>query len=87
MKIAGERKREIGLLVPANFVYITRDKNCSINLEAKLQKRKTLFQDLKLKFYKKKKCISTISVFYEIALTKANLVFMFPLSSILLSAL
>ena len=53
MKIAGERKREIGLLVPANFVYITRDKNCSINLEAELQKRKTLFQDLKLKFYKK----------------------------------
>ena len=53
MKITGKRKREIGLAVPANFVYITKDKNCSIILEAELEKRKTLFQDLKLKFYKK----------------------------------
>ena len=53
MKITGKREREIGLVVPANFVYITKDKNCSIILEAELEKRKTLFQDLKLKFYKK----------------------------------
>ena len=53
VKIKGKREREIGLVVPANFVYITKDKNCSIILEAKLEKRKTLFQDLKLKFYKK----------------------------------
>ena len=53
VKITGKRKREIGLAVPANFVYITKDKNCSIILEAELEKRKTLFQDLKLKFYKK----------------------------------
>ena len=53
MKITGKRVREIGLAVPANFVYITKDKNCSIILENELEKRKTLFQDLKLKFYKK----------------------------------
>ena len=53
VKIKGKREIEIGLVVPANFVYITKDKNCSIILEAKLEKRKTLFQDLKLKFYKK----------------------------------
>ena len=53
VKITGKREREIGLVVPANFVYITKDKNCSIILEAELEKRKTLFQDLKLKFYKK----------------------------------
>ena len=50
VKITGKREREIGLVVPANFVYITKDKNCSIILEAELEKRKTLFQDLKLKF-------------------------------------
>ena len=48
VKITGKRKREIGLAVPANFVYITKDKNCSIILEAELEKRKTLFQDLKV---------------------------------------
>ena len=53
VKITGKRVREIGLVVPANFVYITKDKNCSIILENELEKRKTLFQDLKLKFYKK----------------------------------
>ena len=53
VKIMGKRERVIGLVVPANFVYITKDKNCSIILEAKLEKRKTLFQDLKIKFYKK----------------------------------
>ena len=53
VNITGKREREIGLVVPANFVYITKDKNCSIILEAELEKRKTLFQDLKLKFYKK----------------------------------
>ena len=53
VKIMGKREREIGLVVPANFVYIAKDKNCSIILEAKLEKRKTLFQDLKLMFYKK----------------------------------
>ena len=36
VKITGRREREIGLIVPANFVYITKDKNCSIILEAKL---------------------------------------------------
>ena len=36
VKITGKREREIGLIVPANFVYITKDKNCSIILEAKL---------------------------------------------------
>ena len=51
VKVMGKREREIGLVVPANFVYITKDKNCSIILEAELEKRKTLFQDLKLKFY------------------------------------
>ena len=49
VKITGKREREIGLVVPANFVYITKDKNCSIILEAELEKRKTLFHDLKLK--------------------------------------
>ena len=53
VKITGKREREIGLVVPANFVYITKDKDCSVILEAELQKRKILFQDLKLKFYKK----------------------------------
>ena len=53
MKITGKREREVGLVVPANFVYIIKDKNYSIILEAKLEKRKTLIQDLKLKFYKK----------------------------------
>ena len=53
MKITGERERGIGLVVPANFVYITKDKNCSIILEAELEKRKAFFQDLKLKLYKK----------------------------------
>ena len=45
----GKRQREIGLVVPATFVYITKDKNCSIILEATLEKRKTFFPDLKLK--------------------------------------
>ena len=36
VKITGKREREIGLIVPANFVYITKDKNCSIILETKL---------------------------------------------------
>ena len=61
VKITGKREREIGLVVPANFVFITKDKNCSIILEAELENRKTLFKDLKLKFYKR--CISTICVF------------------------
>ena len=51
-KITGKRERDIGLVVPANFVYISKDKNCSIILEDELEKRKTLFQDLKLKFSK-----------------------------------
>ena len=46
-------EREIGLVVPANFVYITKDKSCLNILETELEKRKTLLQDLKLKFYKK----------------------------------
>ena len=71
VKITGKREREIGLVVPANFVFITKDKNCSIILEAELENRKTLFQDLKLKFYKK-------GVYRQ---------FMFFLSFILLSAL
>ena len=28
VKIMGKREREIGLVVPANFVYIPKDKNC-----------------------------------------------------------
>ena len=52
MKITGKRETEIGLVVPVNFVYITKDKNCSIILEAELEKRKTMFQDLKLVVYK-----------------------------------
>ena len=71
VKITGKREREIGLVVPANFVFITKDKNCSIILEAESENRKTLFQDLKLKFYKK-------GVYRQ---------FMFSLSFILLSAL
>ena len=71
VKITGKREREIGLVVPANFVFITKDKNCSIILEAELENRKTLFRDLKLKFYKK-------GVYRQ---------FMFFLSFILLSAL
>ena len=86
VKITGKREREIGLVVPANFVYITKDKNRSIILEAKLEKRKTWFQDLKLKFYKDG--VSRQSMFfYEIVLTKTNLVFMFSFSFILLSFL
>ena len=49
----GKRETETALVVLVNFVYISKDKNCSIILEAELEKRKTLFQDLKLKFYKK----------------------------------
>ena len=49
VKITGKRQREIGLVVPATFVYITRDKNCSIILKAALEKRKKKFPDLKLK--------------------------------------
>ena len=44
VKITGKREREIGLVVPANFVYIIKDKNCSVILEAELEKRMTLFQ-------------------------------------------
>ena len=71
VKITGKREREIGLVVPAKFVFITKDKNCSIILEAELENRKTLFKDLKFKFYKK-------GVYRQ---------FMFFLSFILLSAL
>ena len=53
VKIMGKRETETALVVPVNFVYICKDKNCSIILEAELEKRKTLFQDLKLKFCKK----------------------------------
>ena len=53
VKITGKTEREIRLAVPANYLYITKDKNCSTILEAELEKRKTLFRDLKLKFYKK----------------------------------
>ena len=53
VKITGKTERQIGLVVSANFVYITKDKNCSIIFEAELEKRKTMFQDLKLKFIKK----------------------------------
>ena len=49
----GKRETETALVVPANFVYISKDKNCSIILEAELEKRKALFQNLKLKFCKK----------------------------------
>ena len=52
VKITGKREGGIGLVVAANFVYITKDKNCSVISEAELVKRDTLFQDLKLKFYK-----------------------------------
>ena len=86
VKITGKREREIGLVVPANFVYIAKDKNCSIILKAKLEKRKTLFQDLKLKFYKKV-VYRQFPGFFETVLTKTNFVFMFSLSFILLSAL
>ena len=48
MKITEKREREIGLAAPVNFVYITKGKNYSIILEAEAEKRKTLFQDLKL---------------------------------------
>ena len=71
VKITGKREREIGLVVPANFVFISKDKNCSIILEAELENRKTLFKDMRLKFYKK-------GVYGQ---------FMFFLSFILLSAL
>ena len=40
------------MVVPANFVYITTDKNCPISSETELEKRNALFQDLKLKFCK-----------------------------------
>ena len=53
VKIMGKRETETALVVPVNFVYISKDKNCSIILEAELEKRKTLFQDLKLNFCKK----------------------------------
>ena len=53
VKITWKREREIALVVLANFAYITKDKNRSIVLEAELEKRKILFQDQKLKFYKK----------------------------------
>ena len=46
VKITRKREREIGLVVSANFVYITKDKNCSIISETQLEKRKILFQDL-----------------------------------------
>ena len=48
VKIMGKREREICLVVPTNFAYITKDKKCSIILEAELEKRKTLFEDLKI---------------------------------------
>ena len=53
LKITGKREREIGLVIQTNLTYITKDKNRSIILEVELEKRKTLFQDLKLKFCKK----------------------------------
>ena len=58
------RKREIGLVVSANFVYITKNKNCSIILETQLEKRKILFQDLQQsESLVKKRSILTISIF------------------------
>ena len=58
------RKREIGLVVSANFVYITKNKNCSIILETQLEKRKILFQDLQQsESLVKKGSILTISIF------------------------
>ena len=86
VKIMRKREREIGLVVPANFVYITKDKSCLNILEIELEKRKTLLQDLKLKFYKKG-LDWQFPFFYEIVLSKTNLVFMFSLSFILLSDL
>ena len=58
------RKREIGLVVSANSVYITKNKNCSIILETQLEKRKILFQDLQQsESLVKKRSILTISIF------------------------
>ena len=58
------RKREIGLVVSANFVYVTKNKNCSIILETQLEKRKILFQDLQQsESLVKKGSILTISIF------------------------
>ena len=52
-EITGKRKREVGLVVPAKFVFKTYDMRCLEVLENELQKRKQLFPSVKLNFRKK----------------------------------
>ena len=42
VKNTEKREKEIGLVVPANFAYITKDKNCSIILKTKLENKKNI---------------------------------------------
>ena len=49
----GKRQREIGLVVPAKFIFITNNKRFSEVLENELAKRKNKFPTLTLKFKKK----------------------------------
>ena len=51
--ITGKRKREVGLVVPANLVFLTNIKTYSQILENELQKRKDKFPSVELLFKKK----------------------------------
>ena len=42
VKNTEKRGKKIGLVVPANFAYITKDKNCSIILKTKLENKKNI---------------------------------------------
>ena len=51
--ITGKRQREVGLVVPAKFIFTTRNKRYSEVLEKELLKRKTKFPSVTLKFKQK----------------------------------
>ena len=51
--ITGNRRREIGLVVPTKLIFITNNKRFSEVLENKLIKRKNKFPTVTLKFKKK----------------------------------
>ena len=49
----GKLQREVGLVVPAKYIFITNYKRYSVTLENELMKRKSKFPALTLKFKKK----------------------------------
>ena len=48
--ITGKRHREVGLVVPAKYIFQTEDKRCAEIVERELMKRKGLFPTVKFQF-------------------------------------